>query len=40
VWTVGANFYTSPHLVFKIDYQWFEMNSDFTRLDLGMGLAF
>jgi hypothetical protein len=40
VWTVGANFYTSPHLVFKIDYQWFETNSDFTRLDLGMGLAF
>jgi Phosphate-selective porin O and P len=40
VWTVGANFYTSPHLVFKIDYQWFEMNSNFTRLDLGMGLAF
>jgi hypothetical protein len=40
VWTVGANFYTSPHLVFKVDYQWFEMNSDFTRFDLGMGLAF
>jgi hypothetical protein len=40
VWTLGANFYTSPHLVFKIDYQWFDQNTDFSRLDLGMGLAF
>jgi hypothetical protein len=40
VWTVGANFYTSPHLVFKADYQWFHYNSDFTRFDLGLGLAF
>jgi Phosphate-selective porin O and P len=40
VWTLGANFYTSPHLVFKIDYQWFDQNTDFNRLDLGMGLAF
>jgi hypothetical protein len=40
VWTVGANFYTSPHLVFKADYQWFELNSNFTRFDLGLGLAF
>ncbi len=40
VWTVGANFYTSPHLVFKADYQWFELNNNFTRFDLGLGLAF
>jgi hypothetical protein len=40
VWTVGANFYTSPHLVFKADYQWFDLNSNFTRFDLGLGLAF
>jgi len=40
VWTVGANFYTSPHLVFKADYQWFALNSNFTRFDLGLGLAF
>jgi len=40
VWTVGANFYTSPHLVFKADYQWFHYNSDFSRFDLGLGLAF
>jgi hypothetical protein len=40
VWTVGANFYVTPHLVFKADYQWFDLNEDFTRLDLGLGLAF
>lgn len=40
VWTVGASFYTTPHVVFKVDYQWFELNADFTRLDLGLGLAF
>ena len=40
LWTVGANFYTTPHVVFKADYQWFELNKDFTRLDLGLGLAF
>jgi hypothetical protein len=40
VWTVGANFYTTPHVVWKLDYQWFEWNSDFSRLDLGLGLAF
>jgi hypothetical protein len=40
VWTLGANFYTSPHLVFKADYQWFHYNSDFSRFDLGLGLAF
>jgi hypothetical protein len=40
VWTVGANFYTTPHVVFKVDYQWFDLNSDFTRFDLGVGVAF
>jgi hypothetical protein len=40
VWTVGANFYTTPHVVWKLDYQWFEWNTDFSRLDLGLGLAF
>jgi Phosphate-selective porin O and P len=40
VFTVGANFYVTPHVVFKLDYQWFDMNSDFTRLDLGLGVAF
>jgi hypothetical protein len=40
VLTVGANFYVTPHVVFKADYQWFDLNSDFTRFDLGIGLAF
>ena len=40
VTSVGANFYTTPHVVFKVDYQWFEDNRTFDRLDFGMGLAF
>jgi hypothetical protein len=40
VWTVGANFYTTPHVVFKLDYQWFDLNTDFNRFDLGLGLNF
>ncbi len=40
VWSVGANFYTTPHVVLKADYQWFHENSDFTRFDLGLGVAF
>ena len=40
VWTAGANFYVSPHVVLKADYQHFDVNSDFTRFDLGLGLNF
>jgi hypothetical protein len=40
VWTTGANFYLGPHLVLKADYQWFEVNQPFRRVDLGLGLAF
>jgi len=40
VWTVGANFYITPHVVLKADYQWFDENSNFKRYDLGLGLAF
>jgi hypothetical protein len=40
VWTVGANLYATPHVVLKADYQWFRLNSDFNRLDLGLGLNF
>jgi hypothetical protein len=40
VWTVGANFYTTPHVVFKADYQWFDLNRDLSRFDLGLGLNF
>jgi hypothetical protein len=38
--TIGANFYLNPNVVFKIDYQKFRVNTDFSRLDLGMGLQF
>jgi hypothetical protein len=40
VWTVGANLYVTPHVVLKADYQHFQINSDFTRFDLGLGVAF
>ena len=40
VWTFGASFFINPHLVFKADYQYFSTNTDFTRLDLGLGLNF
>lgn len=40
VWTVGANFYTTPHVVLKADYQRFDLNGDFNRFDLGLGLNF
>ena len=40
VWTFGANFYLTPHVVLKADYQWFKLNSDFTRFDLGLGVSF
>jgi len=40
VWTAGANFYVTPNVVFKADYQRFEVNKDFTRIDVGMGLNF
>ncbi len=38
--TIGANFYLNPNVVFKIDYQKFHENVDFSRFDLGMGLQF
>ncbi len=40
VWTFGANFYLTQHVVFKADYQHFDYNTDFSRIDLGLGLAF
>jgi flagellar motor protein MotB len=40
VWTIGANFYITPHVVLKADYQTFDVNKDLTRFDLGLGLAF
>jgi hypothetical protein len=40
VWTTGVNFYVTPHVVFKADYQWFDLNKAFNRFDLGLGLNF
>ena len=40
VTTIGANYYLTPNVVFKVDYQHFLENSTFTRVDLGLGLAF
>jgi len=40
VWTVGASFFVTPHVVLKTDYQVFEVNGNFTRLDFGLGLSF
>ncbi len=40
VFTVGANLYVTPNVVFKLDYQSFDVNKDFSRIDLGLGLAF
>jgi hypothetical protein len=38
--TIGANFYLNPNVVLKADYQHFNQNTDFSRFDLGLGLAF
>jgi hypothetical protein len=40
VWTFGTNYYLGPHLVLKADYQSFQVNTDFSRYDLGLGLNF
>src|SRR5262249_15963912 len=40
VCTFAVNYSLHPHLVFKADYQDFDVNSGLTRFDLGMGLAF
>jgi hypothetical protein len=38
--TVGANFYLNPDVVLKMDYQRFKLNTDFNRVDFGLGLQF
>jgi hypothetical protein len=40
LWTLGANFYVTPHVVLKADYQRFRVNADFTRVDVGLGLQY
>ena len=38
--TLGTNFYLNPNVVLKVDFQKFRTNTDFTRVDLGLGLQF
>jgi hypothetical protein len=38
--TLGANFYVTPVVVLKADYQRFRVNSDANRVDLGLGFSF
>ena len=38
--TYGFNFYLNPNVVIKADYQHFKEDSDRTRYDLGLGVAF
>ena len=40
VWTYGANFYVTPNVVVKLDYQLFHANTAFNRVDVGLGLSF
>ena len=40
VFTVGASFYVTPNIVFKADYQWFRVDSQSDRFQLGLGLNF
>lgn len=38
--TLGANFYVTPNIVFKADYQWFRTSNFYDRLQLGLGVNF
>ena len=44
MWTVGANYYLNPNVVFKIDYQDFRDDAAAlgygARFDLGVGYQF
>jgi hypothetical protein len=40
VWTYGASFYLNPNLVFKADYQKFDVDDNRDRFNLGLGLEF
>jgi len=40
VWTFGLSFFVTSHVVLKADYQLFQVNTNFTRIDLGLGLAY
>jgi hypothetical protein len=40
IWTIGADFYVTPSIVFKADYQQFRNNSPQNAFQLGFGLNF
>ena len=40
VFTTGLNFYVTPNVVLKADWQNFRSNKDLSRFDMGLGLAF
>ena len=40
VTTLGASFYLTPNIVFKADYQWFRVDTQADRFQLGLGLNF
>jgi phosphate-selective porin len=40
VWTAGISYYLNPNVVFKADYQGFDVNSNSDRYNLGMGVEF
>ena len=40
VWTAGASFQLTPGVVVKADYQWFAINKDSNRFNLGLGWSF
>ena len=40
VTTLGASFYVTPNIVFKVDYQWFRVDNLADRFQLGLGLNF
>ena len=40
VWTIGANFFVTPNIVFKADYQQFKVDSARDSFQLGFGLNF
>jgi hypothetical protein len=40
IWTIGANFFVTPGIVFKADYQQFRIESSRNAFQLGFGLNF
>ncbi|MFO1304119.1 MAG: hypothetical protein U1F54_10330 [Burkholderiales bacterium] len=40
VTTLGANFYVTPNIVLKADYQWFASDSNANRFQLGVGFNY